>query len=76
MSASEPKKCGCHKCNEGVMVYGFPYAATTMIVCDVCGNKRCPHANNHQNSCTGSNSPGQLGSAYANAWQPTPKEST
>lgn len=35
-----------------------------MIVCEKCGNKRCPHANNHRNACTNSNEPGQSGSAY------------
>lgn len=35
-----------------------------MIVCAICGNKRCPHATNHRNACTGSNEPGQPGSSY------------
>lgn len=35
-----------------------------MILCPVCGNKRCPRANDHRNECTGSNEPGQPGSAY------------
>lgn len=34
------------------------------VVCPDCGNKRCPKANNHRNACTGSNEPGQEGSAY------------
>ncbi|MFO4449460.1 DUF551 domain-containing protein [Klebsiella quasipneumoniae subsp. quasipneumoniae] len=34
------------------------------VVCPDCGNKRCPRANNHRNACTGSNEPGQEGSAY------------
>ena len=38
---------------------------TGMVVCATCGNKRCPHANDHRNECTGSNEPGQPGSAYA-----------
>ena len=29
------------------------------VVCPECGNKRCPHANDHRNACTGSNEPGQ-----------------
>ncbi|MFS8319194.1 hypothetical protein RPF54_24860, partial [Enterobacter hormaechei subsp. xiangfangensis] len=33
------------------------------------GNKRCPHANDHRNACTGSNEPGQEGSAYPAAPQ-------
>ena len=35
-----------------------------MVVCGICGNKRCPHATNHIFACTGSNEPGQLGSSY------------
>ena len=35
-----------------------------MVLCPVCGNKRCPHANDHRNPCTGSNAPGQPGSRY------------
>ena len=35
-----------------------------MVLCPKCGNKRCPHANDHRNDCTGSNEPGQPGSAY------------
>jgi len=35
-----------------------------MILCPVCGNKRCPHANDHRNACTASNAPGQAGSRY------------
>ncbi|WP_228295678.1 hypothetical protein [Klebsiella quasipneumoniae] len=40
------------------------------VVCPDCGNKRCPRANDHRNSCTGSNEPGQEGSSY----QDTPRE--
>lgn len=36
-----------------------------MVVCRKCGNKRCPKANDHDHACTGSNEPGQPGSAYA-----------
>lgn len=35
-----------------------------MVVCALCGNKRCPHATDHTQDCSGSNAPGQLGSAY------------
>lgn len=35
-----------------------------MILCAVCGNKRCPHATHHKNACTGSNDPGQPGSSW------------
>lgn len=39
------------------------------VVCPDCGNKRCPRANDHRNSCTGSNEPGQEGSAYPDTLQ-------
>lgn len=38
-----------------------------MIVCEICGNKRCPHATDKELACTNSNEPGQVGSAYQNA---------
>lgn len=40
------------------------------VVCPDCGNKRCPRANDHRNACTGSNEPGQEGSAHPD----TPQE--
>ncbi|MEE9648110.1 hypothetical protein [Enterobacter soli] len=39
------------------------------VVCPDCVNKRCPHANDHRNACTGSNEPGQEGGAYPAAPQ-------
>ncbi|XFS98334.1 DUF551 domain-containing protein [Klebsiella pneumoniae] len=39
------------------------------VVCPDCGNKRCPRANDHRNACTGSNEPGQEGSAHPAAPQ-------
>ena len=55
--------CWCHICR--------PVTVTDMrfVVCPDCGNKRCPHANDHRNTCTGSNEPGQEGSAYPAAPQ-------
>lgn len=35
-----------------------------MALCPTCGNKRCPRANDGELACTGSNEPGQPGSAY------------
>lgn len=48
-----------------------PVTMTDMrfVVCPECGNKRCPHANDHRHACTGSNEPGQEGSAYPAAPQ-------
>lgn len=52
----------CRRCFE---CSGFPYWVRRMIVCPECGNKRCPKATNHRNTCTGSNDPEQQGSAYS-----------
>ncbi|EPM7087182.1 hypothetical protein ACX2OA_002181 [Enterobacter hormaechei] len=55
--------CWCRTCR--------PVTMTDMrfVVCPECGNKRCPHANDHQHACTGSNEPGQEGSSYQAAPQ-------
>lgn len=50
-----PNGCGCWTCNPN---------AAWFVVCATCGNKRCPKANDHAHECTGSNEPGQKGSAY------------
>lgn len=59
--------CGCHRClkESGQTVGGFPIVATIMVLCQKCGNKRCPHGTDHRLDCTGSNEPGQAGSRYA-----------
>lgn len=51
-------KCWCRTCR--------PVNLSDMrfVVCPDCGNKRCPKANDHRNACSGSNEPGQEGSAY------------
>lgn len=53
------RECGCWFClrDGGAKVWW-------MVVCAKCGNKRCPHATFHGHECTGSNSPGQLGSVF------------
>jgi hypothetical protein len=35
-----------------------------MIVCEICGNKRCPHTTDNSLKCTNSNDVGQVGSRY------------
>lgn len=47
--------CGCHACNPN---------AAWFVACDACGNKRCPHAANHEHACANSNEPGQEGSVF------------
>ena len=41
-----------------------PIALGLMLLCPTCGNKRCPKATDNALDCTGSNEPGQPGSAY------------
>jgi len=41
-----------------------------MIVCATCGNKRCPHATDHRNTCTNSNATGQAGSSWEHITTP------
>lgn len=53
-----PAKCWCKTCRPVTM------NDMRFVVCPECGNKRCPRANDHRNACTGSNAPGQDGSAY------------
>lgn len=55
---SEPARCWCHACRP------ITVADCRMVLCPYCGNKRCPKANDHRHDCTGSNEPGQQGSAY------------
>lgn len=50
--------CWCEACRPNT------FEDMRMILCQSCGNKRCPHATNHLNACTGSNEPGQRGSSW------------
>jgi hypothetical protein len=58
--------CQCRSCRDD-WYDANPDAGlqSAFIICDTCGNKRCPHATDHNNTCTGSNDPGQEGSDYA-----------
>ncbi|WP_258320429.1 hypothetical protein [Enterobacter hormaechei] len=55
--------CSCGTCRP------VTFTDSRFVVCSECGNKRCPHANDHRNACTGSNEPGQEGGAYPAAPQ-------
>lgn len=44
--------CACAACNP---------KAWWMVLCSICGNKRCPHADNHIYACSHSNESGQVG---------------
>lgn len=69
MMDSSPCSMPCHRCIEDydlrhpeIPQLGFDSAQ--MILCEHCGNKRCPHASDHRLACTGSNESGQPGSVY------------
>ena len=64
-------KCQCEAClPQGNLLHP---ENMRMIVCATCGNKRCPHATNHLNVCTGSNDVGQKGSSWEGVSLPTPQ---
>jgi hypothetical protein len=55
--------CGrCHACRDANET---PMQKLTrrMVLCPACGNKRCPQASDCTYACTGSNEPGQVGTA-------------
>lgn len=75
---TDGKVCGCYTCSRRVgevIAVSDPHAdmatrisnnpVNRMIICETCGNKRCPHATDHEEECTGSNEPGQEGSWYS-----------
>lgn len=75
--------CGCHTCSaedqqvrtdSGLMSWWSGINSHFMIVCSECGNKRCPHATDHDLACTGSNDVGQPGSIYEGAPRPVDDE--
>lgn len=59
------KQCKCSRC---IKEQDPPHIAdlklsmgmSEMIVCSVCGNKRCPKADDHRNVCSGSNELNQV----------------
>nr|WP_083434636.1 hypothetical protein [Sphingomonas sp. Y57] len=69
--------CKCHRCvSEYTIANPLPKSKMwlrglidprlhRMFLCEICGNKRCPHATDHRFACTNSNEPGQAGSRYA-----------
>lgn len=64
--------CTCRRCSEEWIESGHgptpPLEGINgvwwMVLCETCGNKRCPHASDHRFSCTNSNEPGRPGSDY------------
>ena len=62
--------CVCHRCVrekrlESPLYPGIPVDNLSIIVCPICGHKRCPKASDHEMACTNSNDPGQPGSVYS-----------
>lgn len=58
--------CTCFDCVDAI-ISKRPFPENLeypFIVCETCGNKRCPKATNHANDCTHSNEPNQEGSRY------------
>lgn len=67
----ETQECPCNACHKERLAANPPadrtgslmaLASRGMVLCPACGNKRCPHANDHRNACTGSNELGQVAS--------------
>ena len=61
--------CYCIYCeNEYISImydlYPDEWHFRSFIVCNECGNKRCPKATYHDHECTKSNDPGQHNSSY------------
>lgn len=61
--------CQCRQClrdrdERNPSMPEFPAETGIFIVCEWCGNKRCPHATDHRLECRRSNEPGQAGSVY------------
>lgn len=61
---TEQAGCQCLGCirGRGDTQFGVPVEKAIMLICNICGNKRCPHSDWHGNGCTRSNAPGQPGS--------------
>ena len=67
MIDNNTETCECRRClkeRDARDKNGWPILATRMILCPLCGNKRCPHATDHMLACTNSNESGQSGSYY------------
>ncbi len=62
------RNCPCRDCQMARLGPSVYPTRREMILCPRCGNKRCPHATNHNHACTDSNDPGQEGSEYQFAW--------
>ena len=51
LDLDEPS-CHCRRCaREHYASRGKPFIATFMSICPLCGDKRCPHADDHRKPC-------------------------
>ena len=62
----DPATCLCVACSalrlsRQCVTTGLPLLPVLdfRYACEICGNKRCPHHRDHDETCTGSNEPGQ-----------------
>lgn len=48
-----PTLCNCRRClrERDERIHGIPAELARMVVCPTCGDKRCPHAEDHRNAC-------------------------
>jgi hypothetical protein len=63
VTAAEPasaETCRCEACRAKLPPDHIERRIKIMVVCAICGNKRCPHAWDHRYQCDGSNEPGQI----------------
>ena len=65
----EKEQCGCRRCKDEQYkllddTFEKLFFYDRLILCPVCGNKRCPKATDHRLECTNSNDTGQKGSYY------------
>lgn len=72
---SATTKCGrCYTCLDQPELGMLNPAHMRMILCPICGNKRCSHATDHKLPCLHSNEPGQPGSRYPDTWGEADRE--
>tara|TARA_R110002074_G_scaffold25215_1_gene74909 strand:+ start:1957 stop:2292 length:336 start_codon:yes stop_codon:yes gene_type:complete len=53
---AEAEDCLCNECikdNKLIDKSGFLLSVGNVVVCSECGSKRCVHAENHNNKCSG-----------------------
>jgi hypothetical protein len=67
-----PEGCQCYNCLDDPSLGFRNPAIMMMVLCPTCSNKRCPHSDDHNLACTGSNEPGQPGSRYGGLDIPDP----